>query len=310
FMPGAFNSSSVPSVSPENIKLKAYSRNTMYYNPNVEYDPWRTADGGFVAGGTSLDSVWDDDERATDQEDISDEVHTYYVPKSDSVDLSKTASYYRYQIRTDGMVYRSEYGTSSDYPLPERTILRSETGIGANKNNSQKYQVTVPADAANLRFAIWGGTGDADLYVNFGSPPDRDNGDDCHETSKNNNHSCTFETPRQGVYYVDIRAASKFSNVSLLIDYGQNGNGCETDDDTGGRHCTAGTTTGRTPAADAEMFATWYSYYRTRLQSANGGASAAFSDLAGAIYRGGFTTIWGPNQASQNEEFLINVGSN
>ena len=309
FMPGAFNSSSVPSVSPENIKLKAYSRNTMYYNPNVEYDPWQTADGGFVTGGTSLDSVWGDDETATDEDDISGETHTYYVPKSDSVDLSETASYFRYQIRTDGSVYRSEYGTSDEYPEPERTVLLSET-ISADNKASKRYQVTVPAGASGLRFLTWGGNGDADLYVEFGEWPDRDNGDDCHETWNGNNHSCTFNDPNQGVYYIDVRADNWFNGVNILVDYGRDGHGCETGNDTGWRNCIAATPTDRTPEAEAENFATWYSYYRTRLKAAKGGASAAFSDLAGANYRVGFTTIWGPNQASQNEEFLINVGSN
>lgn len=314
FMPGAFNSSSVPSVSPENIKLKAYPRNTMYYNPHVEYDPWRTADGGFVAGGTSLDSVWDDDERATDEEDISDEVHTYYVPKSDGLDLGRTQSYYRYQIYPGGAIYQSEYGSASDFPAQPSETALDQSGLSANQGNWLRFSVNIPDDAVNLTFQMSGGTGDADLYVRRGAAPTQ-NTWSCRPYRQGNNETCVEGSPQSGEWHVGIHAYQKIAGVRLVVSYETGGQGCTTSSSgSGWRNCTRTTplvnSERRTEAAEAENFATWYSYYRTRLKAAKGGASAAFSDLAGANYRVGFTTIWGPNQSSQNAEFLLNVGSN
>ena len=47
----------------------------------------------------------------------------------------------------------------------------SVTGLGASTGNSLNYTMVVPAGACNLTFMTSGGTGDADLYVRFGSAP-------------------------------------------------------------------------------------------------------------------------------------------
>jgi hypothetical protein len=45
------------------------------------------------------------------------------------------------------------------------------TGLSAAINTALNYTMVVPAGATGLSFAISGGTGDADLYVKFGSAP-------------------------------------------------------------------------------------------------------------------------------------------
>lgn len=55
--------------------------------------------------------------------------------------------------------------------------------------------------------------------------------------------------------------------------------------------CTFATPTGRSVADELKNFATWYSYYRTRIKVAKGGASEAFAQLGDNI-RVGFNTIW------------------
>ena len=96
------------------------------------------------------------------------------------------------------------------------------TGIGASTGNSVNYTLVVPAGATNLTFTMSGGTGDADMYVKFGSAP-TDTSYDCRPYMSGNAESCTFATPSAGTYYVRLKAYSTFSGVSLLGDYGTGG---------------------------------------------------------------------------------------
>src|SRR3546814_4435219 len=69
-----------------------------------------------------------------------------------------------------------------------------------------------------------GCTGDADMYVKFGSAP-TDTSYDCRPYKSGNAESCTFATPSAGTYYVRLKAYSAFSGVSLVGDYSTGGGG-------------------------------------------------------------------------------------
>ena len=96
------------------------------------------------------------------------------------------------------------------------------TGISASTGNAVNYSLVVPAGATNLKFTMSGGTGDADMYVKFGSAP-TDTSYDCRPYLNGNAESCTFATPQAGTYYVRLKAYSSFSGVSLLGDYSTGG---------------------------------------------------------------------------------------
>ena len=98
------------------------------------------------------------------------------------------------------------------------------TGQGASTGNSLNYTLVVPVGASNLTFTMSGGTGDADLYVKFGSAP-TDTSYDCRPYKSGNSESCSFASPSAGTYYVRIKAYSTFSGVSILGDYGTGGGG-------------------------------------------------------------------------------------
>jgi hypothetical protein len=61
---------------------------------------------------------------------------------------------------------------------------------------------------------IAGGTGDADLYVKFGSAPTTSSYD-CRPYLGGNAETCNIATAQAGTYYVMLRAYSTFSGVSL-----------------------------------------------------------------------------------------------
>jgi serine protease len=101
------------------------------------------------------------------------------------------------------------------------------TGLGATVGNSLNYTMVVPAGATNLTFKISGGTGDADMYVKFGSAP-TDTVYDCRPYLGGNTETCTFAAPQAGTYHVRLKAYSTFSGVSLVGDYSTGGGGSQT----------------------------------------------------------------------------------
>ncbi len=92
------------------------------------------------------------------------------------------------------------------------------TGITVGANGELKYQLIVPNGATNLLFAMYGGTGDADIYVKRGTPP-TNSSFDCRPFSFGNNETCFFPAPASGVWYVTIRGFTAASGVSLYTSF-------------------------------------------------------------------------------------------
>ena len=92
------------------------------------------------------------------------------------------------------------------------------SGLSATKGNALYYTMVVPAGASNLKLAIAGGTGDADLYVKLGSTPTTSSYD-CRPYVTGNTESCTTASPTAGTYYVMVRAYSSYSGVTLTGSY-------------------------------------------------------------------------------------------
>ena len=98
------------------------------------------------------------------------------------------------------------------------------TGLSASTGNDVVYTMVVPSGASDLVFTSSGGTGDADMYVKFGSTP-TDSSYDCRPYKSGNSESCTYASPAAGTYYVRLKAYSSFSGVSLVGDYSTGGGG-------------------------------------------------------------------------------------
>ena len=90
--------------------------------------------------------------------------------------------------------------------------LSGSTGAQAN------YKITVPAGQSSLTVTISGGTGDADMYVKFGSQPTTSSYD-CRPYLSGNGETCTFTNPAAGDWYIMLNAYSTYSGVTLVADY-------------------------------------------------------------------------------------------
>lgn len=118
-------------------------------------------------------------------------------------------------------------GGSTPPPPPTGGTLTkgvAVTGLAATTGNSLNYTMAVPAGATNLTFTMSGGTGDADMYVQFGSAP-TDTSYVCRPYLSGNSETCTIAAPSAGTYYVRLKAYSSFSGVSLVGDYSTGGGG-------------------------------------------------------------------------------------
>ena len=119
--------------------------------------------------------------------------------------------------------------TNGTTPPPGGTLTKgvAATNLSAATGGYVKYTMVVPAGATNLTFTTSGGTGDSDMYVKFGSEP-TDSVYDCRPYLSGNAETCTIAAPQAGTYYINLKAYSAFSGVSLVGDYSTGGGGTQT----------------------------------------------------------------------------------
>lgn len=89
--------------------------------------------------------------------------------------------------------------------------------ISAARRDWVYYTVDVPAGMSALNVTTTGGSGDADLYVRFGSNPTT-GVYDCRPYRNGNEESCAIDTPQSGTWRIGIRAYSAFSGLSMTVD--------------------------------------------------------------------------------------------
>ncbi|WP_444998217.1 trypsin-like serine protease [Aliikangiella sp. IMCC44359] len=118
----------------------------------------------------------------------------------------------------------SKIGGTTPPPPPGGKVLKNgvpATGLSASRGNDVVYTMEVPRGATNIMFDTSGGSGDADMYVKFGSTP-TDSSYDCRPYKNGNTESCTG-SQSGGTYYVRVKAYSTFSGVSLVGKYTDDG---------------------------------------------------------------------------------------
>ncbi|MCL1152250.1 S8 family serine peptidase [Shewanella ulleungensis] len=110
----------------------------------------------------------------------------------------------------------TDTGSGSGDNVLEKGVAK--TGLAGAKNDELYYSLDVPAGATALSFTMSGGTGDADLYVQYGASPTTSSYD-CRPWKSGNAESCPIATAQSGTYYVMVQGYSAFSGVSLVANY-------------------------------------------------------------------------------------------
>ena len=99
------------------------------------------------------------------------------------------------------------------------------TGLSGATGAQLEYSLAVPAGATGLTFVTSGGTGDADLYVRFGSAPTTGTYDCRSINSGTNAETCSIATAQTGTYYAMVYGYAAFSGLSLTGSYTAGGGG-------------------------------------------------------------------------------------
>ncbi|WP_462157447.1 S8 family serine peptidase [Pseudoalteromonas sp. GB56] len=94
----------------------------------------------------------------------------------------------------------------------------SVSDISASAGQWKHYTLEVPAGMSTLNVDISGGTGDADLFVRFGSQPTTSSYD-CRPYKNGNTESCSFTNPQAGTWHISLNAYKTFSGVTLNAQY-------------------------------------------------------------------------------------------
>lgn len=132
--------------------------------------------------------------------------HTYTTPGTYNVVLSVTDNLGAKASKTQAVTVSASNNVLSN-GVPK-------TGLSAALNGTLSYTMAVPAGATGLKFVTSSGTGDADIYVKFGSAPTTTTYD-CRSNGATNAETCSITTAKAGTYYVLIKAYKAFSGLSL-----------------------------------------------------------------------------------------------
>lgn len=179
----------------------------------------------------------------------------------------------------------SDSATGPSDSLLTPGVARSISGA---EGSEREFRVQVPAGTGSLRVALTGGTGDADIYLRFGSPPEP-TAFDCGSDSFGEDEECHFDDPTAGTWYIVVVGFEAYSNVSLLASLGSG---------TGATVLTSG-------VAESNLFGAAGSARHFRITVPNGGAnltvttSGGTGDLDLYVRRGALAT-----------EFVYDCGSN
>ncbi|OUS74294.1 peptidase S8 [Pseudoalteromonas sp. A601] len=90
--------------------------------------------------------------------------------------------------------------------------------VSANAGQWKYYTLDVPAGMASFTVTTSGGSGDADLFVKFGSQPSASSYD-CRPYKNGNAETCTFSNPQAGTWHMSVNAYRTFSGLTLDAQY-------------------------------------------------------------------------------------------
>ncbi|MEI5637534.1 MULTISPECIES: M4 family metallopeptidase [unclassified Pseudoalteromonas] len=104
------------------------------------------------------------------------------------------------------------YTTGTD----TQPIDRTESDIAVAQGSWARFSQSLTGQYSSLDVTISGGSGDADLYLNYGSQSTTADYD-CRPYKNGNEETCTISNPQSGTWYIDLRGYNAASGVTLSI---------------------------------------------------------------------------------------------
>lgn len=128
-----------------------------------------------------------------------------------------------------GVTLVGSYESTGPTPTPTPTTTPTPTpppgptpidevveNVGGSWFSWTRYTLELPQGYNNLTVSISGGSGDADLYVNFGSQSGFFDYD-CRPYQQGNNETCQFSNPSAGTWHIDLYGYRSFSGVTVRV---------------------------------------------------------------------------------------------
>lgn len=123
---------------------------------------------------------------------------------------------------TDCTVSMTTNKTVTANYTPDAIALQHDVTV-SNLSGAQdemlNYYIAVPTGTHSLSVQIWGGSGNADLYVRYGSKPTLADWD-YRSWNLDNTENIVISNPQAGIWYISANGYSAFSGVSLKAKFG------------------------------------------------------------------------------------------
>lgn len=109
--------------------------------------------------------------------------------------------------------------TPSVPPVTSLTAGSAVSGLSGAAGSQMFFVLDAPNAATNLSFTLSGGTGDADLYLGYGTRPTT-GAYICRSVALGNTESCSFPSPAPGSWFVLVHGSTAFSGLTLTATLG------------------------------------------------------------------------------------------
>ncbi len=136
-----FMPDSVPATSPVNIASQAFTRNTVYYNPSINYQPWNNNGTRFPL--RSATSVWSDTDLGSGGTiDLTNNTRRFHVPNAGITDLADARQYTRYELTGANSARSCTLNAANNWVCNNITgfTWTASDGTPINRNIAEEWQ--------------------------------------------------------------------------------------------------------------------------------------------------------------------------
>ena len=99
----------------------------------------------------------------------------------------------------------------------DQKVIKKKDHIAGARDEMKFIEVHVPAGQRQVNFNVFGGSGDADLFVKKGARPTADSFDCKSGVPDSNNETCNFGSPAPGTYWVGLLGFADYADVKLRV---------------------------------------------------------------------------------------------